>query len=111
MKCFHHTLLFTLLLGLVLASASLAGEADELDRRFAQQLDRSVELQLSALVSQKLAGAVEAIRIPAASPRSKYGELAAARLECKAGPGAAVDCNVAQDPTRGTPVTSLAVKR
>ena len=125
---FHH-ICFCTILGLISASASFAGEPDELQLRFAEQLDRSVQMQVSALVSQKLADEMEAIRIPSAVPESTpnrpstplgsatsaralpHGELAAARLACRAGPEGAVDCTVAPDPTRGAPVTSLAIKQ
>jgi hypothetical protein len=105
---FHHISICAVL-GLIFASASLAGQADELERGFAEQLDRSVELQISTLVSQKLADEMEAIRIPSARALP-HGELSAARLVCKTGPEGAVDCTVAPDPTQGALLTSLSIK-
>ena len=124
---FHHIAFFTIL-ALASAGASHAGEADDAQQRFAEQLDQRVEMQLAALVELRLAEEVEAIRVPSATPKAlstrrstpvasatsaralPTGELPATRLACQASPTDSVDCTVAPDATRGAEVTTLAKK-
>lgn len=125
---FHHTSWVVLLAVLLCGGASLADDSDALERRFAEQLERRTEHQLEALVVEKLAAEIEAIRVPSAVPDMTlsqpstpvssatsaralpYGELTALRLACSVD-DAGLDCTVAPDPTRGAPVTAVAAKR
>lgn len=129
---FHH-ILFCAALGLVSAGASLADEAtelgDEVELRFAEQLDQQLDIQLSALVAQELAQEVEALRVPSAVPPTRPrqrstpvasatsaralpgGQLTETRLSCEVGMSSVLDCTVDADATRApAAITSLAVK-
>lgn len=108
---FRYTVLFASCI-LFSAGVSLADGAGDLERRFSARLDSAVRLQVEALVSQKLAIEMQALRVPSALPAPSparhtspvasatsaralpNGELGATRLECNGGSAGVLDCSV-----------------
>lgn len=123
---FHH-ISFLAILGLICAGSSLAGEPNEAERRFAEQLHQQLEVQLNAMIEQSLAAEVEAIRVPSARPKARpyrstpvasatsaralpNGELAAAHMACQRAASSSLDCTIARDTMRAGEITALAKK-